>query len=60
MCGGLRCELLGLLDACGSSMMCLGCCVFGDLVSPFVSLASVGSEAIRRRLRSLGRGVGVW
>ena len=57
---GLRCEILGLSDACGFSMMCIGCCVFGDLVFPLVSLASVGSGAMRERLRSLGCGVGVW
>ena len=57
---GFGCELLGLLDACGFSMMYIGCCIFGDLVSPLVSFASVGSEAIRGRLRLLECGVGVW
>ena len=48
---GLRCELLGLLDACGFSVMHIDCCVFDNLVSPLVSFASEGSEAIRGRLR---------
>ncbi len=57
---GLGCELLDLLDACDFSMVYIGCCVFGNLVSPLVSFASVGSEAIRGRLRLLQCGVGAW
>ena len=40
--GGLGCELLVLLDAEGISMVYVGCGVFGDVMSPVVSLASVG------------------
>ena len=59
---GLECELLGLLDTCGFSMIYVGCCLFCDLVFPLVSFAGVGPEAIRGRLhlRSLECGVGVW
>ena len=45
--------LLVLLDAYGISMMYVGCCVFGDVMHPVVSLASVGLKATRERLRVL-------
>ena len=51
--GGLRCELLILLDAYGISTIYVGCCVFGDVMSPVVSLAVVGLKATCGRLRVL-------
>ena len=47
----MGCELLGLLDAHGISMMYVGCCVFGDVMSPFVSFADVELRDVRGRLR---------
>ena len=34
-------------------MVYVGCCVFGDVTSPFVSLAGVGLKAVRGRLQLL-------
>ena len=58
--GVLGCELLVLLDAYGISMVYVGCCVFGDVMSPVVSLSSVGWKAVRGRLRLLVCVVCVW
>ena len=58
--GGLRCELLVLLYAEGISMVYVVCCVFGDVMSPVVSLASVGLKVVRGRLRVLVCVVCVW
>ena len=41
-------------------MVYVGCCVFGDVMSPVVSLASVGLKAVRGRLRLLVCVVCVW
>ena len=57
---GVGCELVGLLDAYGVSMMYVGCCVFGDVMSPVVSLASAGLKATRGHLRVLVCVVCVW
>ena len=38
----------------------VGCCVFGDVMSPVVSLASVGLKVVRGRLRLLVCVVCVW
>ena len=58
--GGMGCEPLVLLYAYGISMMYVGCCVFGDVMSPVVSLESVGLKATRGRLRLLVCAVCVW
>ena len=58
--GGLGCDLLVLLDAYGISVMYVGCCVFGDVISPVVSLASVWLKATHGRLRLLVCVVCVW
>jgi hypothetical protein len=58
--GRLGCELLVLLDAYGISIMYVGCCVFGDVMSPVVSLAGVGLRATCGRLRVLVCVVCVW
>jgi hypothetical protein len=41
-------------------MVYVGCCVFGDVTSPFVLLADVGLRAVRGRLRLLVCVVCVW
>ena len=51
--GGLRCDLLVLLDVYGISVMYVGCRVFGDVTSPVVSVASAGLKATHGRLRLL-------
>jgi hypothetical protein len=53
-------DLLVLLDAYGISVMYVGCCVFGDVMSPVVSLAGVGLKATHGRLRLLVCVVCVW
>ena len=58
--GGLECELLVLLDVEGISMLYVGYCVFGDVMSPVVSLASVGLKVVRGRLQLLVCVVCVW
>jgi len=55
----LGCEFLVLLDAEGISMYG-SWSVFGDLMSPVGSLSSVGSKAVRGRLRLLVCVVWVW
>jgi len=58
--GGLGCDLLVLLDVYGITVIYIGCCVFGDVISPVVSLVNVGLEAVRGRLRVLVCVVCVW
>ena len=58
--GGMGCDLLVLLDVYGISVMYVGSCVFGDVISPVVSLASVGLKATHGRLRLLVCVVCVW
>ena len=58
--GGLGCVLLVLLDAAGISMVYVNYCVFGDVMSPVVSLGSGGFKVVRGRLRVLVCVVCAW
>ncbi len=51
--GELGCDLVVLLVVDGISVMYVGWCVFGDVMSPVVSLACVGLKATHGRLRLL-------
>jgi len=57
---GVGCVLLVLLDAAGISMVHVGCCMFGDVTSPGVSLGSGGLKFVHGRLRVLVCVVYLW